>query len=63
MELAKNIGEYDRKIRFVAGILIALWGVYAQSWLGLIGLVLLVTAYMRTCPAYSILKMDTLEKK
>ncbi|MCG6897982.1 MAG: DUF2892 domain-containing protein [Thiocapsa sp.] len=63
MEFSKNIGEYDRKIRLVAGVVIAFWGVYAQSWLGLIGVVLLVTAFLRTCPAYSVLKMDTLEKK
>lgn len=63
MELTKNMGENDRKIRLVAGVIIALWGVYAQSWLGLIGVILLVTAFLRTCPAYSVLKMDTLEKK
>jgi hypothetical protein len=59
MELTKNVGENDRKIRLIAGIVIMLWGVFAQSWLGLDRLVLFVTAFMRTCPAYSVMKMDT----
>jgi hypothetical protein len=62
MELTKNVGENDRKLRLIAGIVIMLWGVFAQSWLGLIGVVLFVTGYMRTCPAYSVMKMDTLKK-
>ncbi|MBK1645408.1 hypothetical protein CKO25_12285 [Thiocapsa imhoffii] len=62
MELTKNMGEQDRKIRLIAGVVILLWAVVAQSWLGIIGLILLGTAYVRSCPAYTLMKMDTLEK-
>lgn len=63
MNLSKNIGENDRKIRLIAGVVIALWGILTANWLGVIGVVLIVTAYYRTCPAYSMMSMDTLEKK
>ncbi|EGV17410.1 YgaP family membrane protein [Thiocapsa marina] len=63
MELTKNIGEKDRKIRLAAGALIILWGVFAGSWLGLVGLVLMGTAFVRSCPAYSIMTMSTVEKQ
>ncbi|UHD16851.1 YgaP family membrane protein [Thiocapsa bogorovii] len=63
MELTKNIGEKDRKIRLAAGVLIMLWGVFAGTWLGLLGLVLMGTAFVRSCPAYSIMTMSTVEKQ
>ncbi len=63
MNLTKNIGENDRKIRLIAGVVIALWGVLTMNWLGIIGVALIVTAYYRSCPAYTLMQMDTLEKK
>lgn len=63
MELTKNIGETDRKIRFAAGALIILWGLFDSNWLGLVGLVLIATAYVRSCPAYSLMTMSTVEKE
>ncbi|NCA71324.1 MAG: DUF2892 domain-containing protein [Sphingobacteriia bacterium] len=63
MNLTKNIGENDRKIRMIAGALILLWGLFAHNWLGLIGLIILGTAVLRSCPAYTLMQMDTLEKK
>ena len=62
MELTKNVGEQDRKVRLAAGALIVLWGVFAHSWLALIGLILMATAFMRTCPAYSLMGMNSMEK-
>ena len=63
MELTKNIGETDRKIRIGAGALIILWGVLNSNWLGAVGLVLMATAFFRSCPAYSLMTMSTVEKK
>ena len=48
----KNVGGIDRIIRIVVGLLVIAWGVYAQNWLGMIGLVLVVTGFIRWCPAY-----------
>ncbi|RKT45937.1 YgaP family membrane protein [Thiocapsa rosea] len=63
MELTKNIGEKDRKIRFAVGALIVLWGVFNGSWLALVGLVVMGTAFVRSCPAYSLMTMSTIEKQ
>ena len=50
-----NVGTIDRGIRIVAGIAAIVVGIYYQSWWGALGLVPLVTAFVRWCPAYSIL--------
>ncbi|WP_373507618.1 DUF2892 domain-containing protein [Thiocapsa sp.] len=63
MEFTKNIGEKDRKVRLAAGALIILWGVFAHSWIALIGVALMATAFFRSCPAYTLMTMDTLDKK
>ncbi len=47
-----NVGSTDRVIRIVLGVAIIAWGYFNQNWLGAIGLVPLVTAFMRWCPAY-----------
>ncbi len=57
-----NVGNADRAIRIVAGILIlsAVFLVEGNArWLGLIGIVPLATAIIRWCPAYGLLGMNT----
>ena len=57
-----NVGNADRVIRIAAGILI-LSAVFLLEgnarWLGLIGVAALATGFIRWCPAYSLLGMNT----
>ncbi|NCC40436.1 MAG: DUF2892 domain-containing protein [Gammaproteobacteria bacterium] len=57
--MTTNIGNLDRIIRIVLGILILGWGLYAQNWLGVIGVVPLATGLIRWCPLYVPLKLNT----
>ncbi len=54
-----NVGKTDRKIRIIAGVVIAGAGIYYQSWLGLIALVPLGTAISGWCPTYLPFKINT----
>lgn len=54
-----NIGSIDRVIRLVLGIVILAAGYHYQSWWGLIGLIPILTALVRFCPAYTLLHMNT----
>lgn len=60
MKFTTNIGQTDRLIRLVAGaalILAALTGVVG-AW-GFIGIVPLATAFLRVCPAYTLIGFKT----
>ncbi|MBI2417850.1 MAG: DUF2892 domain-containing protein [Ignavibacteriales bacterium] len=48
----KNVGSADKVIRLVVGIAIVAWGVYAQNWWGVVGLLPIGTALVGVCPAY-----------
>lgn len=54
-----NIGKTDKTIRSVAGVAIIIVGMIYNSWFGLIGAVLVITALIRFCPAYIPFKIDT----
>ena len=61
---AKNMGQTDRLIRAVAGVVLlilaftALGG--ALAWVaGILAVVLLATAAMGSCPPYSLLGINT----
>ena len=55
-----NVGSTDRLLRIVAGIaLIALAATGTIGAWGYIGVVPLATGLLRTCPAYSLLGMNT----
>ena len=56
-----NVGKIDRIIRIVAGAAILGAGVYLQSWWGAVGLVLLGTAFVKLCPIYMLLRLNTCE--
>ncbi len=49
-----NVGNIDRTIRIAAGLIAVGLGVYFESWWGAVGLVPLLTALIRWCPAYTI---------
>lgn len=50
--MKRNVGGADRVIRVVLGLGILAAGLYFKSWWGLIGVVPLLTAATRSCPAY-----------
>lgn len=59
-----NVGSTDRILRIIVSVvLLALAYFYLAGvgmWIaGIVGVVLILTALMRTCPAYSLLGMST----
>lgn len=60
--MKENVGSIDRVIRIVLGLaLLALIFILEGDirWIGLVGIVLLATAAMKSCPIYSLLGMST----
>lgn len=47
-----NIGSIDRLLRVIVGLAVLGLGYYHQTWWGLLGLLPLLTAVVRFCPAY-----------
>ena len=47
-----NVDSIDRTLPIIGGLAILGAGYFYQSWLGLVGLVPLLTATFRVCPAY-----------
>lgn len=54
-----NIGNTDRALRIIAGLIIAAVGIYFQSWWGLAALVPIGTAFIRWCPLYAPFGIST----
>lgn len=60
MTLIKNVGKTDRNIRLAAGGVLVFLGIVNSTVLfSIIGLVVLATGAIGTCPAYMPLKINT----
>ncbi len=57
--MKKNVGSADKVIRIILGVAIIAFGIYNQSWWGLVGIVPLFTAFIGWCPAYSLIRVST----
>ena len=57
--MKKNIGNTDRTIRVVIGVIIGVAGIYYKSWWGLLALIPLVTSAIGYCPVYTLFKIST----
>lgn len=57
-----NVGSIDRTLRYIAGLAILGAGYYFKSWWGLVGLVPILTATFRFCPAYLPFGLSTCSK-
>lgn len=56
----RNIGTIDRVLRILVGVvLIALTVNGTIGWWGWLGVIPLLTGLVRTCPAYSLLGVNT----
>jgi hypothetical protein len=58
-----NIGSTDRVVRVIVGLVVIGAGAYFQGWWGLIGLLPLLTAALRFCPAYVPFGITTCPEK
>jgi hypothetical protein len=63
MKFETNVGSTDRMVRIVVGALLVLLAIagLVGVW-GYIGVIPLVSGLMRTCPAYSLLGINTCGK-
>jgi hypothetical protein len=57
-----NVGNADKIIRWIVGIVIAGLGIYYKSWWGLIAIVPIATALFSFCPLYSVLRLSSAKK-
>ncbi|MDZ7376401.1 MAG: DUF2892 domain-containing protein [candidate division KSB1 bacterium] len=61
--MKKNVGSIDRVIRVILGLAIIGLGIGFKSWLGLIGLVPMLTAIIGWCPLYRPFGISTCKVK
>lgn len=54
-----NVGSFDRVLRVVLGLAVIGWGVYAQSWWGLLGVPLLLSGLTGQCFLYRVFGIST----
>ena len=62
----KNVGRVDALIRVIVGLALLSMLVFVEGnlkWLGLIGLIPLLTAAMSWCPLYTLFGIRTCPKK
>lgn len=57
-----NVGTIDRLLRIVLGLVIAIIGIWLDSWWGLVGLVPLATGLFKWCPLYVPFKLSTVKE-
>jgi hypothetical protein len=57
--MVRNVGNLDRIIRIILGVVIFVLGIAAQSWLALLAVIPLGTALVGWCPLYRLFGMNT----
>jgi len=67
--MSKNVGTIDQYVRIVVGLALVTFAfqdglaIQGWHWAGLVGFVLLATAFFRSCPAYGLLGISTRERR
>lgn len=61
--MKKNMGLWDRRIRFILGLLLIAAGFYFKTWWGLLGVIFLATSLISWCPLYVPFRLSTKRTK
>ncbi len=56
-----NVGSVDKLVRLIIGIGLLISGIFLQSWVGWLGLALVLTGTRRRCLIYHLLGISTAE--
>lgn len=54
-----NVGGLDRTVRVVAGLALIAYGIINLNWIGVIGIIPLITGIFSFCPFYPIFGLNT----
>jgi hypothetical protein len=57
--MQKNVGEKDKAIRLLIGVVIIGIGFYFKSWWGAVGLIPILSGFLNYCPLYQALGKST----
>ena len=57
--MKKNVGQTDKIIRVILGLVTISLGIYFQSWLGAIGAGIILPAIMASDPLYNLIGINT----
>lgn len=58
----ENVGGIDRTLRIIVGAVLIGIGLWYESWWGVVGLALMLTALLGWCPAYLPFGLSTSKK-
>lgn len=61
--MSVNVGNFDRAIRFILGVVILTFGYFYGSWWGLVGLIPIGSAVFGRCALYSLCGVTTCKVK
>ena len=61
--MTANVGSADRIVRIIAGIVIIALGFVYGSWWGAIGILPLLTGFIKWCPGYLPLGFSTCKRE
>jgi hypothetical protein len=67
--MPRNVGMIDQYVRIVAGLALVAFAfqegtsIQGWHWFGLLGFVVLLTAFFRSCPLYSAFGLSTCERQ
>lgn len=61
--MKKNVGGYDKFIRYFLAAMAFGIGYHYGSWWGLVGIVPLLTGYFNFCPLYRIFGWSTCRRR
>jgi hypothetical protein len=57
-----NVGNTDRLLRVIGGLIVVIAGIIFDNWFGLLGVVLLATGLFKWCPLYLPFGINTNKK-
>jgi len=61
--MKRNIGKIDEYIRYSLGVILIIVSFYTTLWLNILALILIVTAYRKTCLLYDLFNFTTYKKE